>query len=169
MMRKHCSLQDENPRSLLTLSSRTQPVSGGMCKSGRTSIVTGSNLEQLIETPQVQEVASTMRSSPHDSASLVEIKWAQQKIGDEIAELNRQIVAQRDDLKAFLDQITMLTSRIDSLQSLAPVSSAASVAPFSPAPAASSVAGKRFKGAKSQGPISVGGAPLIARPKRAEP
>jgi len=127
------------------------------------------NLEEFVETPEARDVASTMSLSLEDRASLFEIKWAQQKAGDEIVELNRQIDAQRDDLKGILDQITVLTSRIDSLQSLAPVPSAAPVPPLSPARAASSVARKRFGRSKPQGPVSVGGAPVIAGPKTAEP
>ncbi|OPY94290.1 hypothetical protein A5906_14195 [Bradyrhizobium sacchari] len=153
------------PRRIL-LASLLPLVLAGSCTAGAWL---WADLEQAIETPQVQEVAPTMSSSPQDSASLLEIKWAQQKVGDEIAALNRQIGAQRDDLKALLDQITMLTSRIESLQTSTPVSSAASVAPLPPVPAISSVARKRMKGAKPQGPVSVGGAPLIAGPKRAEP
>lgn len=44
------------------------------------------NLEEPVETPESSEVASTMSLPPEDRASLSEIKWAQQKNGDEIAE-----------------------------------------------------------------------------------
>ncbi|MET4724739.1 putative coiled-coil protein SlyX [Bradyrhizobium japonicum] len=127
------------------------------------------NLEEPVETPESSEVASTMSLPPEDRASLSEIKWAQQKNGDEIAELNRRIDAQRDVLKGVLDQITILTSRIDALQSSTPVPSAASEPPLSPARAVSSAARKRFGRSKPQGPVSVGGAPVIAGPKTAEP
>ncbi|WP_265440471.1 hypothetical protein [Bradyrhizobium sp. SEMIA] len=122
------------------------------------------NLEAFVETPE----ASMMSLSLEDRASLFEIKWAQQKTADEIAVLNSRINAQRDDLKGILDQITILASRIDSLQSLTTVPSA-SEPPLSPARAASSVARKRFRRSKPQGPVSVGGAPVIAAPKAAEP
>ncbi|MCP3368717.1 hypothetical protein [Bradyrhizobium cajani] len=127
------------------------------------------NLEAVVEKPEARDVASTMSLSLEDRAALFEINWAQQKTGDEIAVLNSRINALRDDLKGILDQITMLTSRIDSLQSLTPVPSAASEPPLSPARAASSVARKRFGRSKPQGPVSVGGAPVIAGPKTAEP
>ncbi|MCC8942980.1 hypothetical protein H8A99_42880, partial [Bradyrhizobium sp. Arg68] len=74
------------------------------------------NLEEFVETPQAHEVTSTMSLSLEDQASLSEIKWGQQKASDEIAELDRRIGAQREDLKSILDQIVVLTSRIDSLQ-----------------------------------------------------
>ncbi|WP_271526452.1 MULTISPECIES: hypothetical protein [unclassified Bradyrhizobium] len=127
------------------------------------------NLDEPVETPESREVVSTMSLPPEDRASLSEIKWAQQKTGDEIAELNRRIDAQRDVLKGILDRITMLTSRIDALQSSTPVPSAASEPPSSPGPAVSSVARKRFGRSKPRGPVSVGGAPVIAGPKTAEP
>ncbi|MDA9440457.1 hypothetical protein XH98_15330 [Bradyrhizobium sp. CCBAU 51745] len=127
------------------------------------------NLEEPVETPESREDASTMRLSLEDRASLFEIKWAQQKASDEITELNRRSDAQRKALKDILDQITMLTSRIDSLQSSTPVPSAASEPLSSPARTVSSAAGKRFRRSKPQGPVSVGGAPVIAGPKKAEP
>ncbi|RXG95847.1 hypothetical protein [Bradyrhizobium vignae] len=127
------------------------------------------NLEEFVETAEAQDVASTMSLSLEDRASLFEINWAQQKTGDEIALLNSRINALRDDLKGILAQITMLTSRIDSLQSLTPVPSAASESPSSPARAVSSVPSKRLGRSKSRGPVSVGGAPVIAEPKTAEP
>lgn len=127
------------------------------------------NLAEFVETPESRDVASTMSLSLEDRASLFEIKWAQQKTGDEIAELNRRIGAQRDVLKGILDQITMLSSRIDALQSSTPVPSAASEPPLSPARAVSRVARKRFGRSKPRGPVSIGGAPVIAGPKTAEP
>lgn len=127
------------------------------------------NLEAFVETPEARDVASTISLSLEDRAALFEINWAQQKTDDEIAVLNSRINAQRDDLKGILDQITMLTSRIDLLQSVTPVPSAASEPPLSPARAASSVTRKRFGRSKPQGPVSVGGAPVIAGPKTADP
>ncbi|MCA1510304.1 hypothetical protein [Bradyrhizobium sp. NBAIM01] len=127
------------------------------------------NLEEFVETRGTREVASTSSLSPEDRTSLSEIKWAQQKAGDEIAELNRRIDAQRDVLNGILDQITVLTSRIDSLQSSTPIPSAASEPPLSPAQAVSTVARKRLGRSKPHGPVSVGGAPVIAGPKTAEP
>ncbi|WP_245162723.1 hypothetical protein [Bradyrhizobium vignae] len=109
-----------------------------------------------------------MSLSLEDRAALFEINWAQQKIGDEIAVLNNRINAQRDELKGILDQITTLTSRIDSLQSSTPVPSA-SEPPVSPVTAVSSVARKRFGRSKPRRPLSVGGARVIAGPKTSEP
>ncbi|SPP97968.1 conserved protein of unknown function [Bradyrhizobium vignae] len=127
------------------------------------------NLEEFVETPKARDLASTMSLSLEDRAALFEINWAQQKIGDEIAVLNNRINAQRDELKGILDKITTLTSRIDSLQSSTPVPSAASEPPVSQVRAVSSVARKRFGRSKPRGPVSVGGARVIAGPKTSEP
>ncbi|WP_342710094.1 hypothetical protein AAFG13_37945 [Bradyrhizobium sp. B124] len=126
------------------------------------------NFGEFVETPVARDVPPTMGLSPEDRASLFEIKWAQQKAADEFSELNRRFDAQRQDLKANLDQITVLSSRIDSLQKLILATSVPSVPPSSPAQAVSSPAKKRVGRSKPQGPVSVGGAPVIANPKTGE-
>ncbi|WP_050384111.1 hypothetical protein [Bradyrhizobium pachyrhizi] len=128
----------------------------------------GGSLAGFVETPAAGPADSPVGLPPVDRASLTEIHWMQQKTSDDIAELNRQIDAQRQDLRGILDQITVLTSRIDSLQHPAPAPSAPSVT-SSPAQAASSPAKKRIERAKRQGPVSVGGAPVIAGQKTGEP
>ncbi|MGY2986297.1 hypothetical protein [Bradyrhizobium sp. USDA 4508] len=125
--------------------------------------------EEFVGTPEAHQIASTMSMSLDDRASLSEIKWAQQKASDEIAELNRRIDAQREELKEILDQITALTSRFDSLQNSAPVTSTPSVSAPPSAQAASSRAKKRLGQSTPQGPVSVGGAPVIAAPKASAP
>ncbi|MGY4473515.1 putative coiled-coil protein SlyX [Bradyrhizobium sp. USDA 3364] len=120
-------------------------------------------------TPETHQVASIMRSSLDDRASLSEIKWAQLKASDEIAELNRRIDAAREDLKGILDQISMLTSRIEALRNSMPVASTPSVSAPPSAQAASSRAKKRLGQSTPQGPVSVGGAPVIAAPKASAP
>ncbi|MGY4568180.1 MULTISPECIES: hypothetical protein [Bradyrhizobium] len=125
----------------------------------------GGSLAGFVETPAAGPADSPVGV---DRASLIEIHWMQQKTSEDIVELNRQIDAQRQDLRGILDQITVLTSRIDSLQHPAPAPSAPSVA-SSPAQAASSPAKKRIERSKPQGPVSVGGAPVIAGQKTGEP
>ncbi|MGY3238369.1 hypothetical protein ACVWZ4_000999 [Bradyrhizobium sp. USDA 4472] len=127
------------------------------------------NLEQFGETPEVQDVASTMSSPPGDRPLLSEMRWAQQKADDEIVILNRQFDALREDLKGILDQISMLASRIDSLQSSTPLPPAAPVPPLPKARAVSSGTTKGFGRPKPEGPVSVGGAPVVAGPKKDEP
>ncbi|MCA6101096.1 hypothetical protein J6525_22190 [Bradyrhizobium sp. WSM 4400] len=129
----------------------------------------GGSLARVVETPPAGFADSAAGLSPEDRTSLTEIRWAQQKASEDIAELSRLIDAQRKDLKGILDRITVLTSRIDSLQIPAPVASDPSVISSSPAQAASSPAKKRVERSKPQGPVSVGGAPVIAGQKTGEP
>ncbi|WP_229170604.1 MULTISPECIES: hypothetical protein [Bradyrhizobium] len=122
----------------------------------------GGSLAGFVETPAAGLADSAVGLSAEDRTSLTEIRWAQQKASEDITELNRRIDAQRKDLKGILDQITVLTSRIESLQIPAPVPSAPSAISSSSAQAASSPAKKRVERSKPQGPVSVGGAPVIA-------
>ncbi|QOZ38337.1 hypothetical protein XH92_35400 [Bradyrhizobium sp. CCBAU 53421] len=133
----------------------------------------GGGLAGLVETPAAGLADAAAGLSAQDRISLTEIRWAQEKASEDIAELNRYIDAQRKDLKAILDQITVLASRIDSLQNSAVVPSASSVISSSPPQAAPSPAKKRAEKRverfKAQGPVSVGGAPVIAGQKRGRP
>ncbi|WP_245508881.1 hypothetical protein [Bradyrhizobium nanningense] len=137
----------------------------GSCASGAWL---WANFEQFAETPEVQDVTSTMNPPSEDRALMSELKWAQQKADDEIVELNRRVDALHADLKGILDQISALTSRIDSLQSSTSLPSAAPVLPLPPARAVSGSARKRFGRSKPEGPVSVGGAPVTG-PKKASP
>ncbi|WP_244622469.1 hypothetical protein [Bradyrhizobium ivorense] len=137
----------------------------------------GGSLAGFVETPAAGLADSAVGLSAEDRISLTEIRWAQEKASEDIAELNRHIDAQRKDLKGMLDRITVLSSRIDSLQDPAAVPSAPSVISSSPPQAASSPAkkhikkrtDKRIERSKPQGPVSVGGAPVSAGQKRSGP
>ncbi|MGY4158138.1 putative coiled-coil protein SlyX [Bradyrhizobium sp. USDA 4461] len=129
----------------------------------------GGSLAGFVETPPAGFADSAAGLSPEDRTSMIEIRWAQQKASEDIAELSRLIDAQRRDLKGISDHITVLTSRIDSLQIPAPVPSNPSVISSSPAQAASSRARKRVERSKPQGSVSVGGAPVIAGQKTGRP
>ncbi|MCC8977927.1 hypothetical protein H8A92_03550 [Bradyrhizobium sp. 10BB] len=122
---------------------------------------------EFVGTPETHQDASIMRSSLDVRASLSEIKWAQLKASDEIAELSRRIDAQREELKGILHQISVLTSRIEALRNIMPIASTPSVSAPPSARAASSRA-KKGLGQSTQGPVSVGGAPVIA-PKASAP
>ncbi|MHC2332196.1 hypothetical protein [Bradyrhizobium sp. USDA 4454] len=125
-------------------------------------------LGELVGT-ETHEVDPIVRSSLDDRAALSEIKWAQLKASDEIAELNRRIHAAREDLKGILDQISVLTSRIESLQNSTHVASTPSISAPPSAQAASRWAKKRRGQSTPQGPVSVGGAPVIAAPMASAP
>ncbi|MTV11702.1 hypothetical protein FDV58_29720 [Bradyrhizobium elkanii] len=133
----------------------------------------GGSLAGFVETPAAGLADAAAGLSAQDRISLTEIRWAQEKMSEDIAELNRYIDAQRKDLKGILDQITVLASRIDSLQNPAAVTSAPSPISSSPPQVASSPAKKRaemrVERSKPQGPVSVGGAPVIAGQKRGTP
>ncbi|OMI06564.1 hypothetical protein BSN85_22240 [Bradyrhizobium brasilense] len=126
-------------------------------------------LGEFVGTSETHQVAPIVRSSLDDKAALSEIKWAQLKASDEIAELNRRIHAAREDLKGILDQISVLTSRIESLQNSTHVASTPSISAPPSAQAASRRAKKRRGQSTPQGPVSVGGAPVIAAPMASAP
>ncbi|WP_246787890.1 hypothetical protein [Bradyrhizobium sp. CCBAU 53421] len=121
------------------------------------------SLAEFVETPADGQAGSTMGLSPQDRSFLSEMQKTQQKASDDLAELNRRLDAQRGNLKAILDQLTALTSQIASLQDAMPASSAPT-----PANALSTPVKRSIGRSKSQGPVLVGGAPVIAGPKPAE-
>ncbi|WP_050399855.1 hypothetical protein [Bradyrhizobium embrapense] len=127
------------------------------------------DLGEFVVTPEAHQVTSIMRSSLDDKASLSEVKWAQLKASDEIAELNRRVDAARNDLKGILDQISVLTAQIESLRNSMPGASTPSISAQPSAQAASSRAKKRLGQSTPQGPVSVGGAPVIAAPTASAP
>ncbi|QOZ29639.1 hypothetical protein XH93_10835 [Bradyrhizobium sp. CCBAU 51753] len=133
----------------------------------------GGSLAEFVETQAARPADSAVDLSAEDRTSLTELRWAQEKVSEDIAELSRHIDAQRKDLNEILEQITVLASRIDSLQNLGPVSPAPSVTSSSPPQAASSPAKKRtekrVERSKPQGPVSVGGAPVSAGQKTGGP
>lgn len=137
-------------------------VSIGLCAG---AAYFGINAEAIFEKPSAPEVVPTTSLSPEDREALLEIRSAQQKASDQIGEINRNIGAQQDDLKRMADQIEALTSRIESLQKPI-VPSSVLLAPSSPPPAppVSRPAKRAVQPAKPEGPVSVGGAPLISEP-----
>lgn len=120
------------------------------------------NVEEIFEKPSAREVVPTIGLSPEDREALLEIRSEQQKASNQIGEINRNVGAQQDDLKRMADQIEALTSRIEKLT----VPSSVLLAPSSPPPAApaSRPAKRAVQPAKPEGPVSLGGAPLISEP-----
>ncbi len=123
------------------------------------------SVEEFFEKPSAHEVVPTTGLSPEDREALLEIRSEQQKASDQIGEINRNIGAQQDDLKRMADQIEALTSRIELLQKPA-VAAPVLLAPSSPPPShpVSSPAKRAVQPAKPEGPVSVGGKPLISEP-----
>ncbi|OPY95224.1 hypothetical protein A5906_09605 [Bradyrhizobium sacchari] len=122
------------------------------------------NIERVFETSSAREVDPTPRLSPEDREALSEIRSGQQRASDQIEELNRNIGTQQTDLKRLADQIEALTSKIESLQN------PAVAAPVTPAPSpppahlVSRPAKRVVQPSRPEGPVSVGGAPLIPEP-----
>ncbi|QQO13780.1 hypothetical protein JJB99_31080 [Bradyrhizobium diazoefficiens] len=126
------------------------------------------NAEEIFEKPSVGEVAPTTSLSPEDREALLEIRSEQQKASDQIGEINRNIGTQQDDLKRMADQIEALTSRIESLQKPTVPSSVLLAPSQPPAPPVSRPGKRAVQPAKPEGPVSVGGAPLISEPSTSQ-
>ncbi|AMA59848.1 SlyX family protein [Bradyrhizobium sp. CCGE-LA001] len=122
------------------------------------------HIDRFLEASGAPEIAAMPALSSEDKAILSEIRLAQQEASEELAALNRNVTAQQTDLQRMLDQIAVLTSRMESLQS--PVTSASP--PADPRPPAAQTTSKPITRAsrpsKPEGPVSVGGAPLVSEP-----
>jgi uncharacterized coiled-coil protein SlyX len=104
-----------------------------------------------------------------DKEAVPELLAGQQKIEEDLATLSKSVVDQQEQVRAIVDQLIALTSKVDALQRPAP-------APTPPAPIIAeqpraSIAQTTPKPKKPplrpsvhSGPISVGGAPLNATP-----
>jgi hypothetical protein len=116
----------------------------------------------------------------NDKAVMTDLLAAAQKTSDDLAAIDRTIASQQEQLKAIVNQLAELSSKIDALKSpvpQAPVAPSrlppppvampsAAVPPVAPAPVAR-VAPKPKKPPREltpTGPISVGGAPLNVTP-----
>ncbi|MDF0492930.1 hypothetical protein [Bradyrhizobium yuanmingense] len=124
------------------------------------------HIDTFLQASGTPETVLIPALSSEDKAILSEIQLRQQEASEELAALNRNINAQQADLQRMLDQIAVLTSRIDALQSPA---TAAPPPPADPRPPAAHAASKAITRAsrpsKPEGPVSVGGAPLAAEPE----
>ncbi|MDF0516665.1 hypothetical protein P0R31_05370 [Bradyrhizobium yuanmingense] len=123
------------------------------------------HIDKFLEASGTPEIVSMPALSSEDKAILSEIQLRQQEASEELAALNRNISAQQADLQRMLDQIAVLTLRIEALQS----PPTAPPPPADPRPPATHTASKAITRAsrpsKPEGPVSVGGAPLAAEPE----
>ncbi|MBB4380435.1 putative coiled-coil protein SlyX [Bradyrhizobium sp. SBR1B] len=163
----------ELPRALHKSSRRSSwilallVVCFGLCAAGAyfgTNF--GTNLETILARSPAHELSPIPGLSPEDRQALLEVRSGQHRASDEIAELQQHIVAQQTDLRRMADRIEALTAQIESLQNLSvSASAAASDPPVLSPPVARPVlrpAKRAAQPAKPEGPISVGGAPLIS-------
>ncbi|WP_027556133.1 hypothetical protein [Bradyrhizobium sp. Cp5.3] len=139
-------------------------VAIGLCVGGA---YLGTDIEKFIEKPASREVASMPALSP-DRTTLSEIRSGQQEVSETIAELNRNMGAQQAELQRISDQIAALSSRIESLQNTAAPASLPPAPPPPPAQAVSKPTKRLVQPSKPEGPVSIGGAPLVSEP-RTEP
>lgn len=121
------------------------------------------HIDRMIEASAAREVVPMPALSPEDKAALSELRSGQQEVSEEISALSRNIDAQQADLKRMLDQIAALTSRIESLQNIA-APLPADIRPPA-AQAASKPTTRATRPPKPEGPVSVGGAPLVPEPE----
>jgi uncharacterized coiled-coil protein SlyX len=109
------------------------------------------------ETPAEQLAAS-------DKEALPELLASQQKIEDDIAALTKSISDQQEQVRTIVDQLAVLTSKVDTLQRPAPPPPPAPVIaeqpPVSIAPVAPKPKKPPLRPSIRSGPVSVGGAPL---------
>ncbi|MBC9881196.1 hypothetical protein G8O24_28090 [Bradyrhizobium sp. INPA01-394B] len=124
--------------------------------------------------------AGDAETTGNDKAVMTDLLATQQKTADDLAAVEKAVADQQEQMKAVVNQLASLSSKIDALKSPVPqpplaaspspgpTASAppASVPSVAPAPAARVVPKpkKPPRVATPSGPISVGGAPLNARP-----
>ncbi|MDF0585100.1 hypothetical protein [Bradyrhizobium yuanmingense] len=139
-------------------------ISFGLCAAAAYVWI---NIDTILARSSAREPA-LIGLSPEDTEALSEVRSGQQKAVDEIAVLNGNIGAQQAELKRMADRIEALTAKIESLQSsLVAASAAASAPPVPSQPVAHPYlrpARRAVQPSKSEGPISVGGAPLMPEP-----
>ncbi len=116
-----------------------------------------------------------------DKGVITDLLASQQKTSDDLAAIDRAIADQQEQLKAIVNQLSSLSSKIDAMRSPAPQAPVAPPFPSPPAVAAPAASPTQTAPARTvhaapkqkkpqprsintSGPISVGGAPLNAAP-----
>jgi uncharacterized coiled-coil protein SlyX len=115
--------------------------------------------------PVLGHEASGAGMTAGDQQTVPDLLAAQQKSEEDLAALGRTVANQQEQLKAIVDQMAALTSKLEALQRPAP---AAVPPPVAAAPVAQAAPKPRKppppRAPKPSGSISVGGAPLNAAP-----
>jgi hypothetical protein len=130
--------------------------------------------------PSAGREAADAETSANDKAVMTDLLATQQKTADDLAAIEKAVADQQEQLKAIVNQLANLSSKIDALKSQAPQPAAApfpspgpvTSMPPAAAPAVAPAAAARVvprpkkppRVATPTGPISVGGAPLNAAP-----
>ncbi|GKQ52729.1 hypothetical protein [Bradyrhizobium sp. Ce-3] len=120
--------------------------------------------------PSLGNVNSAEKVATDDKEALPDLLATQQKLEDDIGALNKSMADQQEQLKAVVDQLANLTSKVDALQRPAAAAVPPPVAADQPqAPVAQAAPRPRkppVRTPKPSGPISTGGAPLNVAPQR---
>jgi hypothetical protein len=115
--------------------------------------------------PALGHEASGGAMTAGDQQTVPDLLAAQQKSEEDLAALGREVTDLQQQLKAVVDQMAALASKVDALQRPAP---AAVAPPVAAAPVAQAAPKPRKppppRAPKPSGSISVGGAPLNAAP-----
>lgn len=121
--------------------------------------------------PALGNASSGEKLATDDKEALPDLLATQQKLEDDIGALNKSMADQQEQLKAVVDQLANLTSKVDALQR--PVAAAVSppaAAEQPQAPVAQAAPKPRRPPVRAPkpaaGPISTGGAPLNVAPQR---
>lgn len=127
--------------------------------------------------PQIEPLVTSLgNAAPADKAAagdkeaMPDLLATQQKLEDDIGSLSKSVADQQEQLKAVVDQLAALTSKLDALQRPAPApvplpTAAAAEQPHAPvAQVAPKPRRPPVRAPKPAGPISTGGAPLNVAP-----
>jgi hypothetical protein len=126
-------------------------------------------------TPLIRSFArgTSSGTDPGDKAAMPDLLASQQKTAEDVETLSKAMSDQQEQLKTVIDQIAVLSAKVNALQQPAPAATAAplpqqTTAPQPPSPRTAHAAAKPKKPAAPRaqppGPISTGGAPLNVQP-----
>ena len=138
----------------------------GLAMAGAGGAFLWMNMDKLVQLTS-RDASDSADATSADKAMLTDLLATQQKTTEDLDTLKAAVEDQQGQLKSIADQLAALTSKVDALQAPA----AAPPPPPVPAPpgaraqlAPKAAAKKPPRPPKSNGPISVGGAPLTAAP-----
>ena len=138
----------------------------GLVMAGAGGAFLWMNMDKLVQLTS-RDASDSADATSADKAMLTDLLATQQKTTEDLDTLKAAVEDQQGQLKSIADQLAALTSKVDALQAPA----AAAPPPPVPAPpgaraqlAPKAAAKKPPHAPKSNGPISVGGAPLTAAP-----
>jgi len=140
----------------------------GLAMAGAGGAFLWLNMDKLVQLTS-RDASDSADATTGDKAMLTDLLATQQKTSEDLDTLKAAVDDQQGQLKSIMDQLAALTSKVDALQ--APPAAVPPPPPPVPAPpgaraqlAPKAAAKKPPHAPKSNGPISVGGAPLSTAP-----